>query len=196
MNKRKKTYIWNIKSYEVILDYEDYKRLNIYKYHVHTPKREKKYFSRCLFIQGKVKTRLLHHDIMNFTYDKKEKREIDHINGNTLDNRKCNLRIVSHYENSLNRAGNKNSLSKYKGVTFYKDKKKKRFGAKIYNKGKGVFLGYYETEKEAMIAYNRAVKKYHGVYGYFNAWNGPSDRISEYLALKVSKESTGKEDRT
>ena len=48
---------------------------------------------------------------------------VDHINGNKLDNRKSNLRLATHSNNTKNRSKNKTSNSKYKGVGFEKRKK-------------------------------------------------------------------------
>lgn len=66
---------------------------------------------------------------------------IDHINGNRLDNRKCNLRICTKQENKMN-------ISKYKG--YYKIKN--RWIAKIKQNGKQVHLGSFVYEDEAAYA--------------------------------------------
>lgn len=66
---------------------------------------------------------------------------IDHINHNTLDNRKCNLRIVNKSQNQMN--------SNYKGVYSYSNG---RFIAHIKLHGKMVYLGTYVEENEAYYA--------------------------------------------
>jgi hypothetical protein len=43
---------------------------------------------------------------------------VDHINGNGLDNRRCNLRIVNYQQNAMNRARKQNARSQFKGVKF------------------------------------------------------------------------------
>jgi hypothetical protein len=88
---------------------------------------------------------------------------IDHINGNTLDNRKANLRICTRAENNCNIKRRKNNTSGYKGVSF--DKRKKKWSAYISKNYKHYFLGYFVTPEEAYIAYCKASKKYHGEYG-------------------------------
>lgn len=68
--------------------------------------------------------------------------DTDHINRDKLDNRKANLRIVTHWENTLNRKQTGD------GVSLRKDRKKWR--ARIKTKGKEKFLGYFDTEQEAI----------------------------------------------
>lgn len=99
----------------------------------------------------------MHVQIMNFP-----NLSVDHINGNTLDNRKENLRIVTHSQNTKNRTKSKNKTSKFKGVNFCKRSKKWRVRIKV--EYKSINLGYYTNEIEAAIAYNKAAKKYFGKY--------------------------------
>ncbi len=71
-------------------------------------------------------------------------KEVDHINHNVLDNRKCNLRIVTHTENNRN---NKNNSSSVTGVYYRKSKNK--YEAFIEKNGKRKWLGTYNTLEEA-----------------------------------------------
>lgn len=89
---------------------------------------------------------------------------IDHINNNTLDNRKCNLRIVTPEQNSMNRKSQKKSLSKYIGVS----KKYKKWQVEITFKGKKIYLGSFSDEIEAAKSRDIATKKYFGEYGNLN----------------------------
>ena len=50
--------------------------------------------------------------------------EVDHINLNTLDNRMCNLRIVTHQQNQCNQPVQKNNTSGVSGVSYYPPRKK------------------------------------------------------------------------
>lgn len=84
----------------------------------------------------------------------------DHINRNTLDNRKCNLRTVSYSVNQCNRGKQKNSNSGYKGV--YWQEQRHKWRAKIQLNGKTINLGSFNTPEEAAIAYNEGNIKYHG----------------------------------
>ena len=88
---------------------------------------------------------------------------VDHINGNGLDNRRCNLRLVSNSENTRNQTIKNNNTSGYKGVSLYKATG--RWCAKICVEGKQYFLGYFDTPEEASIAYQNASKIFHKEFG-------------------------------
>lgn len=93
---------------------------------------------------------------------------IDHINGDTLDNCRHNLRICSQSENIMN-SKIKGGTSKYKGVSYRPEqKRKKHWRAYIWINDRYVSLGTYLTEKEAAKAYNDAAKKHFGEYAKLN----------------------------
>lgn len=90
--------------------------------------------------------------------------EVDHINGDRLDNRKQNLRIVSRSENLLNRrVPSSISTTGYIGVERHRDK----FAARIRIKGKRIFIGNFNTAEEASEAYQKY--KIKNVPSYKNA---------------------------
>jgi hypothetical protein len=94
---------------------------------------------------------------------------VDHINGDTLDNRKSNLRICTKLQNQYNQKKHKgNRHSKYKGVTFRKNLKAKPWEAFIYKDYKSKRLGYFETELKAAEAYNKAAKEAYGEFSRLN----------------------------
>jgi hypothetical protein len=90
----------------------------------------------------------------------------DHVNGNTLDNRKSNLRICSFSDNNKNRKISKNNSTGYKGVVY--DKRNKKFIAKIGLNKKQIYLGYYIDPIDAARAYNAAAIKYFGEFANLN----------------------------
>lgn len=99
----------------------------------------------------------------------------DHINHNGLDNRKANLRPATNAQNIWHRrkfirrtpGGLKNPFrSKYKGVDWAKDMKRRR--ARITVNGKRMYLGSFDNEIDAAKAYDQAAKKYHGDFAGLN----------------------------
>jgi hypothetical protein len=89
--------------------------------------------------------------------------DVDHRNGNTLDNSRENLRICSTSENARNARLYSNSSSSYKGVGWHKLLKK--WQAKIQVDKKRIHLGYFDSKEEAYTAYCAASKLYHGEFG-------------------------------
>jgi hypothetical protein len=74
----------------------------------------------------------------------------DHINHNKLDNRRCNLRICTKSQNSVNSKINKSNKSGYKGVYWFK--RYRKWGAFITLQYKHIHLGYYNNRIEAANA--------------------------------------------
>lgn len=96
---------------------------------------------------------------------------IDHINGNGLDNRFCNLRIATYAENAANSRKRRqdNTTSEYKGVWLAKDIwRKKRWVARIRANGKRRHLGHFATQEEAAVAYDAAAKDLYGEFAVPN----------------------------
>lgn len=92
---------------------------------------------------------------------------VDHINGNPLDNRRANLRLVTHAQNLWNSAPmttNKKRTSSYRGVW----QQKGRYCARITCHHKRTFLGFFDTEKDAALAYDSKARELYGVYARLN----------------------------
>ncbi|MGY6156645.1 HNH endonuclease [Paraburkholderia graminis] len=87
---------------------------------------------------------------------------VDHINGEKLDNRWCNLRNASHAENMCNRRVSKNNSTGYRGVYLNKDTQK--YSAYVNVDGHRHQLGKFDTAQEAGEVAALARKKYHGAY--------------------------------
>lgn len=104
----------------------------------------------------------LHRHILNYSGED----VVDHINNDKLDNRKCNLRIVTQQQNNMNKSAQKNGSSKYIGVRFHK--KSNKWEANIYVNNKHTYLGIFETEIEAAKARDIATKEYFREYGKLN----------------------------
>jgi len=92
---------------------------------------------------------------------------VDHRFGNTLDNRRANLRIATRSQNNCNRRIDKSKCSsRYYGV--YYEKQKRKWIARINYKGKRLRLGNFDNEIDAAKAYDAAAKKYHGEFARLN----------------------------
>jgi len=145
--------IINIKGYNVIIDKEDYKKINQFNW---TPsnQRGRVYFS--MWINSK---RVSMH---RFLLNAKKGTEIDHKNNNTFDNRKCNLRLCTRTQNRCNSRKQKNNTTGYKGVSYHKTTKKYR--AQINNNKKRIHLGYFDDPKKAHEKYCHAAIKYYGEF--------------------------------
>ncbi len=122
---------------KVLIDLEDVERCKKYKW----------FFSGHGYITNSKYIKL-HRFITNCPKD----MEVDHINHNKLDNRKSNLRICTHQQNTMNVSNN------IKGVCF--DKSRNKWIAHI----KGKNLGRFSTYEEAIKARKEAEIKYFGNY--------------------------------
>lgn len=88
---------------------------------------------------------------------------VDHISGNTLDNRKHNLRIVDNTQNQQNKGMSRNNTSGVKGVSWHK--RDRVWRASISVNGKRIHLGNFSDKEDAIKAYRSAVVLYHGEFG-------------------------------
>ena len=88
---------------------------------------------------------------------------VDHIDGNGLNNRRCNLRVCTHQQNQANR-GPCGGSSRYVGVYRKGDK----WVATIKYRGEHFYLGIFDDEVEAAKARDRKAYELHGPYAYLN----------------------------
>lgn len=89
--------------------------------------------------------------------------QVDHINGDPLDNRRCNLRLATAQQNRRNMAP-RSGKSKYKGVCTFES----RWRASITVDYKTIHLGLFPTEIQAARAYNEAAIRYFGEFARLN----------------------------
>ena len=152
------------KGLSAIIDDEDYPELMKYQWYA-VGKPGKEYAARFGSHDGHQSSQhiRMHRVLMNAPNDV----EVDHINGNTLDNRKSNLRLASRAENSRNRTKFKvGGYSMFKGVTYHKRDGYWQAGIKV--DGKSVHLGCFKNEIESAKAYNDAALRYFGEFANLN----------------------------
>jgi len=138
------------KGYEAIVDDDDYESISRHKWYMMTNGRDyTQYACRTKKINGKKKTFWMHR-VINKTPDH---LVTDHINRNGLDNRKCNLRSVTHQENMVNSKMHKKSTSEYRGVSWHSIGKCWRAAISVNNKY--VHLGLFKNELDAKAAYDK-----------------------------------------
>lgn len=91
---------------------------------------------------------------------------VDHRSGDTLDNRKSNLRLCTHKENMQNRRKRINTQSKYKGLS--RGKGKSKWQVQLWVNGKRKTVGVFELEEDAARAYDKAARQYYGEFAATN----------------------------
>lgn len=94
--------------------------------------------------------------------------DVDHINGNGCDNRRCNMRLATRTQNNHNRhrPTRTGSASQYKGV--YWDKTNKKWAAGVRVNGKQHFLGLFVSDTDAAKAYDLAAQQLAGEFANLN----------------------------
>lgn len=142
----------------VIVDTSDYKRVMKYAWHILCPDGKKFYV--CSH-QGCPYRRL-----GRFILRPTPKQFVDHINGNTFDNRKCNLRLCSISENTRNMITPSHNTSGYKGV--YWNERNKKYRVRLTLNGKHIELGYHTNIHKAAELYNIGAIKYFKQFAKLN----------------------------
>lgn len=152
-----------------MVDDEDYGWISSYKWYADKdPHNHRLFYARRKerLRNGKQKTITLAREILNAPSDKM----VDHINGDTLDNQRSNLRIATHAQNNRNIHRYKG----FKGVVWHK--RSNKWIARIVFNGKIIHLGYYTDDVEAAKVYDNAALLY---FGDFAKTNFPAELMAE-----------------
>jgi hypothetical protein len=144
-----------------LVDDEDFEYLNQFRWTL-SPQG---YAVRREYPSGKIV--FMHRLIMNCPKNK----NIDHKNGNKLDNRKDNLRFCNQSQNGANSRIGKNATG-YKGVRIDKRQPGKPYIAQIMVDRKNIYLRSHKTAEEAALSYNKASIKYFGEFARLNRIGG------------------------
>src|SRR3990167_8236813 len=144
------------------VDDEDYEFLSGFEWFIWTGGFKQKFVTRKTLVGESGQRIKMHNVILPPT----EGLEVDHINRNTLDNRRSNLRLVSHRENSLNRSLFSNNKSGFRGVC--RRGQRGSWLAQIKANGVKIHLGSYKTKIDAAIAYDMAALMANGKFAQTN----------------------------
>ena len=144
-------------SYVAIVDDTDFEELSKYKWYALRHRTGKIYAMTT--IDGR--TIFMHRSLMGAS---KFSEKIDHINGDSLDNQRANMRVCTNSENMMNRGITRRNKSGAKGIQF----KCGKWTCVIGFSGKAIYLGRFENLDDAKKAYDLAAEKYHGIFARKN----------------------------
>ena len=142
-----------------LIDDENYKLVSQYKWHAHWNKDTKSYYAATNVKKEGGRTLLLMHRLI---MNAQKGEQVDHINHDTIDNRKENLRLCTNSQNQHNKGKRIDNTSGLKGVSRYKPSGK--WQARIQLNGKQIHLGRFLTPEEAYEAYCKAALELHGEF--------------------------------
>jgi len=143
---------------KTIVDDEDYEMLSAFSWSAYRYMAGQVYAVRSVTIDGLQKKVGMHRVLLLPAPD----QLVDHVNGDTLDNRRSNIRLCSRYENRLNSKVDRRSETGVKGVT--RRSRNGKFRAHIGANGKRIWLGSFDSIEEAMDARNTAAMELHGEF--------------------------------
>lgn len=144
-----------------LVDDEDYEYLNQWKWSAHYSPSVSSYYAVRNSSRTTGKALIYMHRVITKAI---KGLQCDHINHNTLDNRKENLRVCSVSQNHQNKDKYKNNKSGYKGVSRHGLK----WRAQLVVNGVFYLQESFENKEDAARAYDKAAKQYHGEFAYLN----------------------------
>lgn len=141
-----------------IVDAADFEWLSKWHWNAHWNKKTKSFYAeKDVRFDGVA---AMHRTILGCT----KGEGVDHRNGDTLDNRRENIRKCTTRQNSCNRSAQRNNTSGFKGVTW--DKSTSKWRARIGEFRK--HLGLFASPEEAARVYDAAAKEQFGEFAYLN----------------------------
>jgi AP2 domain/HNH endonuclease len=150
-------YVTLTKGYETVIDSADVNLVCMSNWCASITPRSI-YAVRTVRYGEKTKMFYLHRDILLAP----KGMEVDHINCNSLYNRRSNLRVATTAQNRHNQRIRPLNTSGFKGVSFAAKRGKWRAGICVNNKS--ITIGYFETKESAHSAYVSAAKKHFGEF--------------------------------
>ena len=144
----------------IIIDTNDLPLVRDYQWHVEDSRRNLQYGQASTNGKLPTKTIRIHRLLIS------NAEQIDHINHNGLDNRRCNLRACNNRENNCNKNFSLNPKSGHTGIRY--NEKGGSYYARIMVHKKDVSLGHYKSLEEALEARKQGELKYFGKFRYNN----------------------------
>lgn len=154
------------KGNKVIVDKEDFERVSQFSWAISSKVDGKGYAIRGIYNPEtkKISSIRMHRFILSAP----KGMEVDHINGNRLDNRKENLRLCYNKENNRNKGKNRNNTSGFKGVVERKTASGVKWLAQISKDRKTFSLGLFSSKVEAAETHDKAAEKLFGEFAKTN----------------------------
>ena len=148
-----------------LVDNEDFDKLNQWKWQIQNDRRT--FYARTRQRIGKKRPSFRMHRVI---MKAKKGQQIDHRDGNGLNNQKSNLRFCTRSQNHMNE-GPRGGTSKFKGVSWHK--RIKKWTCQIKSSQRQRHIGYFDNEIEAAKAYDRAAIE---LFGEFARPNFPKKK--------------------
>jgi AP2 domain/HNH endonuclease len=139
-----------------LVDDEDFEGLMQWKWHIFYSRNNA--YARRNVNRPKVRAIFMHRQILGVSGG----CYVDHINGDSLDNRRANLRPCTTSQNICNRGKTRKNTSGFKGVSWRKADR--RWTASIRLRGQDYYLGHFPTPLHAALAYDKAARELHGEF--------------------------------
>jgi hypothetical protein len=143
--------------FTAIIDVDDYWLVNQYRWRVRLDKSGNPAYVRTGPARG---PQILLHQLVTGL------KGVDHKDRSGFNNRRKNLRPATTAQNKRNSDSYRNSSSKYKGVHW--NKLSKKWHTQITHEGKNHYLGLFDSEIAAAMAYDEASRRLHGAFGRLN----------------------------
>lgn len=153
-----------------IVDDEDFEQVSQHRWHAlgAGSGRAHVYAVRTVTSEGRRRMIYMHRYLLGVSATV----HLDHINGDTLDNRRSNLRQATQHQNTFNMAPRRNTTSEFKGVCLRRCRVKghvyEYWLAKIKVNGKSQYLCTTKSEIKAAQAYDVAARRYFGEFARTN----------------------------
>ena len=168
-----------------LIDDQDYELVSRYRWYAKWDKSTQGFYAirNTPTVNGKRTTVRMHTFLMGGA--------TDHVNHDTLDNRRRNLRLATKSQNGANRRINRNNSSGYRGVHW--DRRNKRWRASISHDGHRRSLGYFDDLKNAAQAYDNAARVLFGEFAYLNFPEEQRKRL-EHLEIRILYRKASREE--